>query len=470
MQDSDIQYIADDGVIANPERGVWAGNSNNFGSQSLPLSLTASLQYLNSLRVSLGLTVCVPTYSFSAFKEGPLPQSVLDLIDNDFGIARANGFKLLPHFNYCTRQGNEVAVATDASQSIMEAHLKQLKPVFEKNTDVLAAGMWGMYGFWGEQWGTLNSTGHRYLEANDSTRKIFKAMIDNTPLDRMFLMRYTYTIRQLIGNEPCPETEAFTGTIRSRIGHYNDCFLAEGSSEFNNDEGPWSYTSVQGSWTPDLAVADPNCGVRLSIQLVIENLENQHFDFIENEIGKLTGLSEYDPAIQSIYRNIGYRYRLIKTTVSDKVKPGGVFKLTIEISNDGYSGIFNPRKIEVILRNQSDGTKYFLNIIGDDTVRYNRLYLPKSHETKVLSIKGGIPPTMPASNYDVLLNLPDPFKSIHDRAEYSIHLANKDIWEPATGYNKLNHKIKVDPDAPGEDYSGSGFFTTSPWTEPVKAY
>jgi len=321
MQNSDIQYIADDWVIANPERGVWAGNSNNFGSQGLPLSLAASLQYLNGLRAGLGLTVCVPTYSFSAFKEVPLPQSVLDLIDNDFAIARANGFKLLPHFNYCTRQGNEVAVATDASPSVMEAHLKQLKPVFEKNADVLAAGMWGMYGFWGEQWGTLNSTGRRYFEANDSTKKIFQAMIDNTPQKRMFLMRYTYTIRQLIGNEPCPETEAFTGTVRSRIGHYNDCF--------------------------------------------------------------------------------------------------------------------------------------------------HRLYLPKSHETKILSIKGGIPPNMPASNYDVLLNLPDPFKSIHDRAEYSIHLANKDIWEPATGYNKLNHKNKVDPDAPGEDYKGSGFFTTSPWTKPV---
>lgn len=292
-------------------------------------------------------------------------------------------------------------------------------------------------------------------------------MVDNTPQNRMFLMRYTYTIRQLIGNEPCPEREAFTGTIRSRIGHYNDCFLAEGSSEFNNDEGPWSYTSVQGSWTPDLAVADPDCGVRPSIQFVIENLGNQHFDFIENEIGKLTGLSENDPAIQSIYRNIGYRYRLIKTTVSDKVKPGGVFTLTIEISNDGYGGIFNPRKIEVILRNQSNGSKYYLNIIGDDTIRSNRLYLPKSHETKTLNITSGIQENMPEDDYEVLLNLPDPYRSIHDRPEYCIHLANLDTWEPSTGYNKLNCKVRLDRNASGTKYMGSGFFTSSPWTKPV---
>lgn len=469
IRDTTIQYIADDGVIANPERGLWAHSSGDFGSQVLPKPLTASLGKLNILRNSHGLTTCVPTYSFSAFKEVPLPQSVLDLIDNDFAIARENGYKLMPHFNYCTRKGSEVNVATDASATRMVEHLKQLKPIFEKNADVLAAGMWGMYGFWGEQWGTLNSTGHRHFEANDSTRKIFRAMIENTPVNRMFLMRNTWTMRQLMGPEPCPEGEAFTGTIRSRVGHYNDCFLVEGSYEFNDDEGPWSYTSIQGSWTPDIAV-DPTCRVHLPIQIVVENLDNQHFDFVPEQIGILSELTDNDPIVQSIYKKIGYRYRLIKTTISDVVKPGGVFILSIEITNDGYSGIFNPRRIEVILRNQSNGTKYYLNIIGDDTIRCNRLYLPKSHETKTLIITGGIPATLPSGNYDVLLNFPDPCKSIHDRPEYSIHLANQNTWEPTTGYNKLKHTLKIDPEASGKAYTGSGFFITSPWTKPVKAF
>ena len=127
--------------------------------------------------------------------------------------------------------------------------------------------------------------------------------------------------------------------------------------------------------------------------------------------------------------------------------------------NDGYGGVFNPRKIEVILRNQAGGVRYWLNVIGDDTIRYNRTYLPKSHETKILNITGGISASMPAGSYDVLLNLPDPYPSIHDRPEYSIHLANTGVWEVSTGYNKLNHTVQVSRSASGTAYAGANWFT-----------
>lgn len=54
---------------------------------------------------------------------------------------------------------------------------------------------------------------------------------------------------------------------------------------------------------------------------------------------------------------------------------------------------------------------------------------------------------MPANavlgNYQVLLNLPDPYLSIHDRPEYSIRLANKEVWEEKTGYNSLLANIQI---------------------------
>jgi hypothetical protein len=54
-----------------------------------------------------------------------------------------------------------------------------------------------------------------------------------------------------------------------------------------------------------------------------------------------------------------------------------------------------------------------------------------------------IPDDFPAGDYEMLLNLPDAYASIAPRPEYSIRLANNDVWEAATGYNKLNHTIKV---------------------------
>jgi hypothetical protein len=54
-----------------------------------------------------------------------------------------------------------------------------------------------------------------------------------------------------------------------------------------------------------------------------------------------------------------------------------------------------------------------------------------------------IPAGFPAGGYEMLLNLPDAYASIAAKPEFSIRLANKGLWEAATGYNKLNHIIKV---------------------------
>ncbi len=455
-----ITYSADHGIIANPERGYWAFNSNNFGSQGLPSPLSDMTAFLSGLRTSRGVTTVVCTYGLSQWKTtAQLPQHVIDLIDADFATARANGYKLIPRFNYCLSSFDVLGVfppppGWDATPAIMVGHLAQLKPIFVKNVDVMALGGLGMYGFWGEQWGTENtaSVNGRSSDVNDNTRRICAAMLDAVPRNRMMLMRYMPAVRQLLGDAPCPESEAFTGTDRSRVGHYNDCFLAEGSSEFNADEGPWSYTAVQGSYTPDLAV-DMSCASGYSDQLVIDNLDRQHFDFASLDNGTLSSA-----ALGIIDTNVGYRYRLISAAIPDAVRPGDTMSLSISMINDGYGNIFNERKIEIILRNQSDGAKYILHVIGDDAVRYNRLYLPKSHETKTLTITGGILSSMPAGTYDVILNLPDPYPSIYARPEYSIHLANTGVWEATTGYNTLNHAVQVRSSGTGTVYTGSEWF------------
>ena len=450
-----ITYTADNNIIANPERGYWTFNSNNFGSQGLPSPLSDMINYLNGLRQSHGMTTVVATYGLSAWKTTALPQSVLDLIDNDCATARANGYKLLFRHSYTDTFNSDPAIAR------IEEHLRQLTPVFAKNADVLCViHVGGAYGRWGEQWGSQytnyeGTPGTTGRTLTDDTKTILRAMLASVPRDRMMMMRYERPMRQFFGTDiPCPSSEAFMGTTpRSRIGHYNDCFLSEGSAETSVEEGPWSYTSIQGDYTPDLAV-DMSCTDAYTDQLVIDNLDKQHFDFVWLDNGKLSS-----GCLTELNKYVGYRYRLLSATAADQAKPGNAFALSLNMTNDGYSGIFNPRKIEIILRNQAGGAKYILNVVGDDTIRYNRTYLPKSHETKTLTITGGIPATMPAGNYDVILNLPDPYLSIHDRPEYSIHLANTGVWESSTGYNKLNHTLQVSASAGGSAYTGSNWFS-----------
>ncbi|HYD97129.1 MAG TPA: hypothetical protein VEC01_17505, partial [Noviherbaspirillum sp.] len=42
-----------------------------------------------------------------------------------------------------------------------------------------------------------------------------------------------------------------------------------------------------------------------------------------------------------------------------------------------------------------------------------------------------------------LLNLPDPAPSLRGRPDFSIRFANEDTWEAATGFNRLNHIVRI---------------------------
>jgi hypothetical protein len=143
-----------------------------------------------------------------------------------------------------------------------------------------------------------------------------------------------------------------------------------------------------------------------------------------------------------IGKYLGYRFRLIKAILPRVINPDSLFKASFEMANDGWSGIVNPRKVEIIFQNKISNDKYVLEVDGDG--KGNRMWLPRDLETKNLVISKKLPPNIPLGEYDLFLNLPDPYPSIHDRPEYSIRLANKGLWDSNTGYNKLNATLKID--------------------------
>jgi hypothetical protein len=125
--------------------------------------------------------------------------------------------------------------------------------------------------------------------------------------------------------------------------------------------------------------------------------------------------------------------------------------MSFKVTNDGWASPYNPRNVEVILRNRQTGKQYYLSV-----AEAVRMWMPG--ETKTVKIVGGIPADMPSGEYQVLLNLPDPTSRLRNRPEYSIRLANQNVWEASTGYNSLLKSVTVDPSAGGDSYSGTQFF------------
>lgn len=125
--------------------------------------------------------------------------------------------------------------------------------------------------------------------------------------------------------------------------------------------------------------------------------------------------------------------------------------MSFKVTNDGWASPYNPRSLEVILRNRQSGKEYYLPV-----AEAVRLWMPG--ETKEVKIEGGIPADIESGEYQVLLHLPDPTSSLYGRPEYSIRLANQNIWEADTGYNTLGQSVDIEPNAVGDTYLGSQFF------------
>ncbi|HEX8546910.1 MAG TPA: DUF4832 domain-containing protein, partial [Cytophagaceae bacterium] len=138
---------------------------------------------------------------------------------------------------------------------------------------------------------------------------------------------------------------------------------------------------------------------------------------------------------------LGYRFRLISASIPQDISANRKFTMSMTMKNDGWARIVNPRNVEIVFKSKAKGTKYTIKIDGDG--RGNRIWLPGEGESKILSISEELPTGIETGAYDLYLNLPDPYASLHDNPLYSIRLGNKGIWDETTGYNSLLATVNV---------------------------
>ena len=105
--------------------------------------------------------------------------------------------------------------------------------------------------------------------------------------------------------------------------------------------------------------------------------------------------------------------------------------------NVGWGKVYNKRDCELVFRNTETKKELIVTLANDPR------HWCMTDSPVAVSVSVVIPTSAPEGEYAVYLNLPDPAGSIRNRPEYSIRLANKDVWEDSTGYNSLLHKVTV---------------------------
>lgn len=464
-------YRSSNEDFLNPERGIVklielkAENSNNN-----------ILEILKNERKSNHSCICQIRMRADEYSDGPLPQSVLTMVDNLYSQARSAGAKLELRWCYTYTYPNGI----DPPLNVILGHIEQLKPIWAKNADVFNFLDCGFFGPWGEQHSTSIATDPY------SVRTIVSSLLDAIPANRMLTLRYNIDKRLTTGtNMPLTRKEAFDGSPKARIGNENDCFLGNGyggadvgsyqyyqhivpSDTLKSYESQRNFLHADNLFVPAFGEFCGGNGVT-SVQSLTE-LKRLHWDGIRDDWGKQYSTIKASD-LQTVFRNsLGYRFHLVSAAIPEKVRPGSALEIEITVANVGFGKLFNPRKLELILRSRSDNQEW--SLITDveprlwspaDTSRTSEITEWTPGDTTGVRyteiLRGGIPSKgMPEGIYDVFLNLPDMAPSIHDNPMYSIRFANEDTWEPSTGYNSLLQSIVINASAKRQPYKGSAIF------------
>lgn len=430
-----VSYTASTAEIANPERGWFA---QVYDSQ--PAS------YYSNLRTSADMITITRHYVvLDAFRRvngshTPIPQSYLDGLNTRFAAVRSGGGKLILRFSYDdTEAGLDVPVAS------VLLHLDQLAPVIRNNADIIMHWEAGIVGGWGEwayssNYGFIDNTKADYgLTAQQWADR--KAVVDKIlsilrtmPYWRKTSLRTPTYMFRMYGSTAISDANRFNDTDISRIGQWNDAFVANSTDfhTYKNRTTELQWLAQQSKWTCVGGESEYQSGYG-TCSVATSDMATAHWTYCSsvynnNTLNLWKSGGCYDAQMSL---KLGYRLRLVTATLPTTLTSGGQVQIAFSIVNDGYAAPINKHPLRLVLRNTTTAAVAFVTMQADC-----RDWQPGT--THNISETVTLPP-LGAGSYELLLNLCDEAPSLASNPLYSIRLANNGTWESATGFNKLNH-------------------------------
>jgi hypothetical protein len=460
-------YEPSTAVIANPERGFYHHTETHYradGSGYVPLDLARLRTWREQEKISQILRVF---YLEKFAGTDRIDPAYLDLVRADFATARAAGVKTIVRFAYAQPKDDWPYQPPygDAPVSRVLKHIDQLAPILRANADVIETVQAGFIGLWGEGYYTdyfvADPADPGTVTDQDWANRaaVFRALLHALPTTRTIDVR-TMLMKQKTTDRPTgvegaiSDDEAFNGSIVSRIGHHNDCFLAspDDFGTFLSDPITLDqeYLAQDTKYVP---IGGETCTVnppRSEWPSAEAEMTRYHYSYLNTDYNQDV-LGSWGDNIVDAKRRLGYRFRLTEGTFTGGAKPGQSFDVDLGVHNDGFASPYNPRDVRLILRGAHQS--YAIPVSADPR-RW------AAGTTTAVSIKA-CAAVLPGS-YQLLLDLPAPEARLQSQSRlpgtttsynsaYAIQLANEGVWEAATGYNDLGQTLVV-----GNDQASTG--------------
>lgn len=449
---STVTYAATSALFANPERGFYH-HTETHSNPYTPLNPGT----LQNWRQNENITLILRVFYLDDFVTSPISQVYLNQMAADFATLRAAGLKAVVRIAY-TNQLHFAANTTwppippygDATKAQMLAHLAQLAPVLQANSDVIAVVQAGFIGIWGEWYytdyfvedpdnpGVVSNA--KYAERGE----VLTAILNALP-GRMVQVRTPLIKQKIYGTgtgagNALQLNNAFTGSNPARTGHHNDCFLAS-DSDFGTYSDILADKAYLAAETKYLPMGGETCNPnppRSECPTALAELALFHWSYLNIDYHPgVLGSWGSGGCLETVKRRLGYRLALIDGSYPNSVQVGNSLNIAINLRNEGWAAPYNPRPVELVLRHQATQALHRFPLAVDP-----RFWLPEGG-THSIAQSILIPANLPPGPYDLLLSLPDASPGLAGRAEYAIRLANDGVWEAGSGLNKLLHTVTV---------------------------
>jgi len=443
-QSTTHEYLSTSEVIANPERGWYDDYYSYSGGSSMgtifrPLKAYEMRENRENDKITLILRLF---YLHEFLEEDNVSPEYLAKMQSDFDSVRAAGVKCIVRFAYSASQKADV---WDATPEKVFSHIESLGDVLMANGDVIAGVQAGFIGAWGEWYYTKNFAGSGYhptASDQENRRTLVEKLLTVLPEHISVQGRTPAIMRNINGtDDPITETEAFDGSVKSRTGHHNDCFLANASDygTYGNLEEDLAYLgettkyTITGGETCDASNQYSDCvnGLPRMVEL--------HWTYLNRDYNK----NVYDKWMEQgcwdeINIAMGYRIHLFSATLADTVEPGASMPITLTLSNKGYAAPTQYKPIQVVLIHTVSGDEIILDYSGTNSDI--RFWLPGEIQT---AGSVSIPADLADGNYSLALRFADKDPGLSENPAYSIRMANVGTWDSQRGVNVLNHLVTV---------------------------
>ncbi len=417
-------------VFPNPERGFYYPYAFYFRGGEIPSPVNVSAMGANR---TVNRTLILLEYFLHDFVDKPLSQDVLDLVEKNMQVLREGGVKCVLRFAYSDGEDEK---PWDATEEVILGHIAQLKPLFQKYGDVIYVLQAGFIGVWGEWYYTDNfNFGAKTVEEYAPRRRVMDALLDAMPKDRQVALRTPFHLMMcynLSAADGITPEAAHNGSNRSRLAGHNDCFLASG-----NDVGTFNNKEERELWMNDtryMIMGGETCGVSrfCACDNSLSDMKKYHWSYLNIAYHKevLKGWRD-DGCYNDVERRLGYRYVLTKGHYTRKAEVGKEFQAQFSLRNDGFSAVINPRPAALVLTDAAGNAVATVALDDDPRTWFGGETYTVDHTfTLPGSLKKG-------SSYTLWLHLPDAAETLANKPEFSIRLANADVWDGKTGMNKL---------------------------------